>query len=202
MRRPDIILFLLSLVIIWIVVVSYLAATGPSTTLLSGQQNAKKIDIGLLPLPEAGQFRSVAFEEAVEQLPSFLLENRGVSSNITIHYMRANNLDYDGKASKWLLGIRYDNESALMYYDASGWQSVPWKGELPEREIIVGSFIPPGELIRKNTGIIASSNPTQKDLIKRMELGNGIYTVTVYQQDKQQTLVFDAGSGALIPSYA
>ena len=85
-----------------------------------------------------------------------------------------------------------------MYYDASGWQSTPWDGGESEKEIIPGSYIPPGDIIRINGGLISGSDQTQKGLIKTIDLNNGRYTVTITRQEKQEIFVFDADSGALI----
>ena len=143
-----------------------------------------------------------ALEYVVDQIPSALIETKGVSSNITIHYIRGITIDTEGRATKWAFGIRYGNQSTLLYYDVSGWQWIPWQGEFPGQEIRNGSFTPPKDLVRKNIGILFGSTPEQKDQIQLLELGNGIYTITLNRQEKQQILLFDATTGALIPSYA
>ena len=202
MRRSNIFALLLMLVIIWLVSVAYLAGTPATTNTPVNTQTIIRPDVGLLPLPDAGQPRPIALEYVVDQIPSTLIETKGVSSNITIHYIRGNNIDTEGRATKWAFGIRYENQSALLYYDVLGWQWIPWQGEFPGQEIRNGSFTPPKDLVRKNIGILFGSTPLQKDQIQLLELGNGIYTVTLNRQDSQQILLFDATTGALIPSYA
>jgi hypothetical protein len=201
MRRSNIFALLLMLVIIWLVAVAYLAGTSATPNTPSNTQTIIRPDVGLLFLPEGGQPKPIALEYVVDQIPSALIETKGVSSNITIHYIRGNTIDTEGGATKWAFGIRYENQSALLYYDVSGWHSVPWQGEFPGQEIRNGSFVPPKDLVRKNIGILFGSAP-QKDLIQLLELRNGIYTVTLKRQDRQQILLFDATTGALIPSYA
>jgi len=202
MRRSNILAILLTLVIIWLVSVTYLVGTPATPNTPSTTQTIIRPDVGLLFLPEGGQPKPIALEYVVDQVPSALIETKGVSSNITIHYIRGNTIDTEGRATKWAFGIRYENQSALLYYDVSGWQWIPWQGEFPGQEIRNGSFIPPKDLIRKNIGILFGSAPLQKDQIQLLELGNGIYTVTLKRQDRQQILLFDATTGALIPSYA
>jgi len=203
MRRSNILALLLTLVIIWLVSVAYLAGTPATTNTPVNTQTIIKPDVGLLFLPDAGQPRPIDLEYVIDQIPLTLTETRGVSSNVTIHYIRGNNIDTEGRATKWAFGIRYENQSSLLYYDdVSGWQWIPWQGEFPGQEIINGSFIPPKDLVRKNIGILFGSTPIQTDQIQLMELGNGIYTVTLNRQDRQQILLFDATTGALIPSYA
>lgn len=201
MRRSTILAILLTLVIIWLVSVTYLVGTPATPNTPSTTQTIIRPDVGLLFLPEGGQPKPIALEYVFDQVPSALIETKGVSSNITIHYIRGNTIDTEGGATKWAFGIRYENQSALLYYDVSGWHSVPWQGEFPGQEIRNGSFVPPKDLVRKNIGILFGSAP-QKDLIQLLELGNGIYTVTLKRQDRQQILLFDATTGALIPSYA
>ena len=202
MRRSNILVLLLTLVIIWLISVAYLAGTPATTNPPVNTQTLIKPDVGLLFLPDAGQPRPIALEYVIDQIPSALIETKKVSSNVTIHYIRGNNIDTEGRATKWAFGVRYENESALLYYDMSGWQWIPWQGEFPGQEIINGSFIPPKDLVRKNIGILFGPTPTQKDQLPILELGNGIYTVTLNRQDRQQILLFDATTGALIPSYA
>jgi hypothetical protein len=199
MRRNEIILFFLALVIILLVFVIYLAGTSSDITPQVNAQNIKKSDAGLLYLPNASQPRPIAFEDVVDQIPSFLFETKGVSSNITIHYIRGNNIDTEGRATKWVFGIQYDNQSTLMYYDVSGWQSVPKQGGFTEQDIKTGTLIPPTDLVRKNLGILFGSTLVQKDQIQLLELSNGIYTVTVNRLENQQIFLFDAKTGALIP---
>ena len=202
MRRSNILILLLTLVIIWLVSVTYLVGTPPTPNTPMNTQTIIKPDVGLLLLPDAGQPQPIALEYVVDQIPSALLETKGIAPIITIHYIRGNNIDTDGRATKWAVGIRYENQSALLYYDVSGWQRIPWQGEFPGQEIRNGSFTPPKDLVRKNIGILFGSTPLQKDQIQLLELGNGIYTVTLNRQDRQQILLFDATTGALIPSYA
>ncbi|WAC05211.1 MAG: hypothetical protein OS112_00880 [Methanoregula sp.] len=199
MRRNDIVLFLLALVIVWFASVIYLAGTSSDITPQVNAQNIKISDVGLIYLPDAGQPQPFAFEDVIDQIPSYLVETKGVSSNVTTHYIRGTNIDTDGKATKWVFGIRYDNQSALMYYDVSGWQSVPWQGGFPEQEIRNGTFFSPTDLVRKNSGILFGSTPVQKDQVQLLELGNGVYTVTVNRLENRQIFLFDAKTGALIP---
>jgi len=199
MRRNEIILFLLALVIIWLVSITYLAGTRPDITPQVNAQNIKKSDVGLIYLPDAGQPKPIAFENVFDQIPSFLVETKGISSNVTIHYIRGNNVDTEGRATKWVFGIRYENQSNLLYYEEAGWQSVPSQVGFPEQDIRTGTFIPPTDIVRKNSGILFGSTPVQKDRIQLLELANGIYTVTVNRLEKQQIFLFDAKTGALIP---
>jgi hypothetical protein len=202
MRRSNIFILLLTLVVIWLISVAYLAGTPSTPNTPANTQTIFKPDVGLLPFLDAGQPKPVALEDVIDQIPSALIETRRVSSNITIHYIRGNNIDTEGRATKWAFGVSYENESALLYYDMSGWQWIPWQGEFPGQEIINGSFIPPKDLVRKNIGILFGPTPTQNDQLPLLELGDGVYTVTLNRQDSKQILIFDATTGALIPSYA
>lgn len=198
MQKSNIIITLLALVIIVIIVI-YFTGILSLLNIYPTQQNTKNTNLGLQPLPEASLIRSIAFEEATNQLSTFLLENKGVSSNYSIYYIRGTNLTSDGRALKWMFGIKYQNQSALMYYDQTGWQSIMWQGNLPENEIVIGSILSPSGIIQKNIGIIFGSTPIQNSSIERLELNNGIYTLTVYRQDVKQIFSFDAVSGVLIP---
>lgn len=206
MRRSGIIILLIIFVVIWLGAITYLTGNPsgkPSVdntpqVLQNTSQNITTINVGLRTIPDTNQYRRIAFEEAIEVLPNAQLESMEPLSKFTIHYFRGRDLDYEGQALTWLFGVRSDNRSALMYYDSSGWQSTPWEGGESEREIIPGSYISPGGIIRNNTGLISGPDQTQKGLIKLMDLNNGRYTVTITRQEKQEIFVFDADSGALI----
>jgi len=206
MRRSSIIILLIMFVVFWLGAITYLSGnpSGKASVentpqvLQNISQNITTVNVGLRIIPDTSQSRRIAFEEAIEQLPNAQVGTMEPLSKFTIHYFRGRDLDYEGRASTWLFGVRFDNRSALMYYDASGWQSTPWDGGELEREIIWGSFVPPGDIIRDNTGLISGSDQTQKGLIKHMDLNNGRYTVTITRQEKQEIFVFDADSGALI----
>jgi hypothetical protein len=206
MRRSSIIILLIIFVVIWLGATTYLTGNpsgkpfveNPPQLLQNASQNISTINVGLRIIPDTSQSRRIAFEEAIEQLPNAHVGTMKPLSKFTIHYFRGRDLDYEGRASIWLFGVLFDNRSALMYYDASGWQSTPWDGGELEREIIPGSYVPPGDIIRNNTGLISGSDQAQKGLIKHMDLVNGRYTVTITRQEKQEIFVFDAGSGALI----
>jgi len=206
MRRSSIIILLIIFVVFWLGAITYLSGnpSGKASVentpqvLQNISQNITTVNVGLRIIPDTSQSRRIAFEEAIEQLPNAQVGTMEPLSKFTIHYFRGRDLDYEGRASTWLFGVRFDNRSALMYYDASGWQSTPWDGGELEREIIWGSFVPPGDIIRDNTGLISGSDQTQKGLIKHMDLNNGRYTVTITRQEKQEIFVFDADSGALI----
>jgi len=206
MRRSSIIILLIMFVVFWLGAITYLSGnpSGKASVentppiLQNISQNITTVNVGLRIIPDTSQSRRIAFEEAIEQLPNAQLGSMEPLSKFTIHYFRGRDLDYEGQASTWLFGVRTDNRSALMYYDASGWQSTPWDGGESEREIIPGSYISPGDIIRNNTGLISGSDQTQKGLIKHMDLINGRYMVTITRQEKQEIFVFDADSGALI----
>jgi hypothetical protein len=199
MRRSSSIILLIAIVIIGLLVITFLTGNPPFGDRSSDSQFSKNSDVGLQPLRDTPPPLLTTFEEAMKQLHQNLRETAGPSSNFTIHYIRGTNLDNEGRASKWLFGVRYDNQSVLMYFDASGWRSVPWEGAAPEKEIIPGSFVPPKGIIEYTIGLLSGSDQAQKDLIQRLDLINGKYTVTIIQQGKQQIFVFDAGTGALIP---
>lgn len=210
MRRSGIIILVIIFVVFGLGAITYLTGNlsgkhsveNTPPVLQNASQNITTVNVGLRTIPDTGQSSRIAFEEAIEQLPN---PHSGIVktimkplSNFTIYYFRGRDLDYEGRASTWLFGVRFDNRSALMYYDASGWQSTPWDGGESEKEIVLGSFVPPGDIIRNNAGLISGSDQTQKGLIKDIDLINGRYTVTITRQETQENFVFDAGSGALI----
>jgi len=198
MHRSSITILIITAVIIGLVAIAYFTGTisfGDKPAELKTDTDA---DAGLQPLQEATQSSLTTFEEALDQLRQ-RLQGTPSSSNFTLHYIRGTDLDFSGRAAHWVFGVRYDNRSVLMYFDAPGWRSVSWEGALPEKEIGEGSFVPLTKFINRNAGILYASDPQREGLIRRMELMNGKYSVTMERLGAQQTFVFDAASGELIP---
>jgi hypothetical protein len=202
MRRSGILMLLFTLLVISLVIAGYLGGLGSFLSPQSSQQTGTKVNVGLLPLSTTGQPPSIAFEDAIGQLSSVLLEKGGVSSNFTIHYIRGKDLNHTGYASTWMFGVRYENRSTLAYYDQAGWTLVPWQGGLPEPEIVEGTFITPKEIIERNSALIFGDNSAKDERIQTLELGSGIYTLKIHRSGITRVFLFEAFSGGLIPSYA
>jgi hypothetical protein len=200
MRRSSITILLITAFIIGLVGIAYFTGTISFGNRAEDVQTNTNADADLQKVPDTpdtAQSTLTTLGYALDQLRQHLQATPS-SSNFTLHYIRGTNLDVRGQAAHWVFGVRYDNQSVLMYFDAPGWRSVSWDGAVPEKEIVEGSFVSPMNIIRRNTGILYASDPKQEGLIKRMDLMNGKYSVTIERQGTQQTFVFDAGSGVLI----
>jgi hypothetical protein len=191
-------ILLITVVIIAVVGVAYVTGTLPFGNKPADVPTETNTEGGLQPVPDTTQSSLPTLGYALDQLRQ-RLQVTPSSSNFTLHYIRGTDLDISGRASHWVFGVRYDNRSVLMYFDDPGWRSVSWEGAVPEKEIVEGSFVSPTNIIKRNTGILYASDPQMEGLIKRMDLMNGKYTITMERQGTQRTFVFDAGSGVLIP---
>ena len=198
MHRSSITILLIAAVIIVLVGIAYFTGTIPFGNRTGDVQTDTDADEGLQTVSGTTQSSLTTFEEALDQLQQHL-KGTPSSSNFTLHYIRGTDLDYLGRAAHWVFGVRYDNQSVLMYFDAPGWRSVSWEGAAPEKEITMESFTSPRSVIRRNAELLSGGDPVEKILIRRLELGNGKYIVTTARQEHLQTFVFDAGSGGLIP---
>ena len=198
MHRSSITILLIAAVIIGLVGIAYFTGAIPFANRPADVQTNTNADAGLQTVPDTTQSSLTTLKAALDQL-SQRLQATPSSSNFTLHYIRGTDLDFSGRAAHWVFGVRYDNRSVLMYFDAPGWRSVSWEGAVPEKEIVADSFVSPSKVINRNAGILYASDPQKEGLIKRMDLMNGKYTITMERQGRQQTFVFDAASGELIP---
>jgi hypothetical protein len=198
MHRSSITILIITAVIIGLVGIAYFTGAIPFGTRAEDLQTDSNADGGLQPVPDTTQSSLPTLGDALDQLRQHL-HATPISSNFTLHYIRGTDLDFSGRAAHWVFGVRYGNQSVLMYYDAPGWRSVSWEGALPEKEIGEGSFVPLTKFINRNAGILYASDQQREGLIRRMELMNGKYSVTMERLGRQQTFVFDAASGELIP---
>jgi len=198
MHRSSITILLIAAVIIGLVGIAYFTGAIPFANRPADVQTNTNADAGLQTVPDTTQSSLTTLKAALDQL-SQRLQATPSSSNFTLHYIRGTDLDFQGRAAHWVFGVRYGNQSVLMYFDAPGWRSVSWEGAVPEKEIVADSFVSPSKVINRNAGILYASDPQKEGLIKRMDLMNGKYTITMERQGRQQTFVFDAASGELIP---
>ena len=198
MHRSSITILIIAAVIIVLVGIAYFTGAIPFGNRTGDVQTDTDADAGLQPVPDTTQSSLTTLEAALDQL-SQRLQATPSSSNFTLHYIRGTDLDVSGRAAHWVFGVRYGNQSVLMYFDAPGWRSVSWEGAVPEKEIVADSFVSPSKVINRNAGILYASDPQREGRIKRMDLMNGKYMITMERQGTQQTFVFDAGSGVLIP---
>ena len=198
MHRSSITILLIAAVIIGLVGIAYFTGAIPFANRPADVQTNTNADAGLQTVPDTTQSSLTTLKAALDQL-SQRLQATPSSSNFTLHYIRGTDLDFQGRAAHWVFGVRYGNQSVLMYFDAPGWRSVSWEGAVPEKEIVADSFVSPSKVINRNAGILYASDPQKEGLIKRMDLMNGKYTITMERQGTQQTFVFDAGSGVVIP---
>ena len=201
MHRSSITILLITAVIIGLVGIAYFTGTIPFANRPADVQTNTNADAGLRKVPDTpdtAQSTLTTFGDALDQLRQYLQATPS-SSNFTLHYIRGTDLDVSGGAAHWVFGVRYDNQSVLLYFDAPGWRSVSWEGAVPEKEIVDGSYVSPRGIFRQNAGTLYASDPKQEGLIRRLELMNGKYTITIERQGMQQTFAFDAGSGELIP---
>lgn len=200
MRRSSITILLIAVIIIGILGFAYFSGTIPFENRAAEDLQAhSEADTGLQRVPQGtSQSSLTTLGDALDQLRQYLNATPS-SSKYTLHYIRGTELDFSGRAAHWVFGVRYDNQSVLMYFDAPGWRSVPWEGALPEKEIGEGSFVSLARFINRNADILYASDPQREGLIRRMDLMNGKYTITMERQGMQQTFVFDAASGELIP---
>lgn len=198
MRRSSITILLITAAILAVVGIVYFTGTPSFGNRSEEVQTGTDADAGLRAVPDTTQSSLTTLGDALDQLRQYL-NATPISSNYTLHYIRGTDLDFSGRAAHWVFGVRYDNQTVLLYYDNPGWRSVSWEGALPEKEIGEGSFVSLTKFINRNAGILDASDPQREGLIRRMELMNGKYTITMERQGMQQTFVFDAASGELIP---
>jgi hypothetical protein len=134
------------------------------------------------------------FQDALSSLHSMNLT--GDDSEVTIHFIRGENLSIDGSASLWIFGVKqhrtnYFVEISPIYHDFT-----PWRAWLPQEEIDFTKMISPDRLLDMNLPIIQDTYQMDKSIcIEELELANGIYTLRSTVSGEERSLSFDAGSG-------
>lgn len=115
------------------------------------------------------------------------------NTNYSIRYIRGENLDLNGLAQRWIIGIKTQSTSNFIIYENSGITIIPWKSWMPKQEIIVEKILTPDELLKSQSLIISNvgDNSTQTNL----EIFDEDYHISFISGKSVETLCFDTIKG-------
>ncbi len=192
MRRSAILVVLLCLVIFWLVLVVYLAGS-PSPA----QDRVSRIHTGIVPVTGPEEPELFSLEETNRLAISFLLDSPNESSAKDICYIMGRDVDENGNAPSWLYGVRHPLGTALLVYDKSGWNVVPWSGTLPDQKLEPDTFVPLNRLFSTNRDLIG----TGAGLQRQVEVYNNTCRISVSDTKEMHVYSFNATTGVLIQPY-
>lgn len=192
MRRSEIIIALAGLVIIWCVVVAYLAGTPPPAP-----ATPHLINIGLVPSSGPDRSASFGFLSTSKDAAGYPIDAVNTTSLNEVCYILGRDVDTGGNATSWIFGIRNENRTYLLLYDWTGWTALPWNEELTGDRIDLEGLVSLGGILTDNQNLLAGTSATGR----QVEVYNNTYYISVPAGTQSTVYAFNVSTGALIESH-
>jgi hypothetical protein len=115
-----------------------------------------------------------------------------------IRYIHGADFDEQGNASSWMIVVEMAGKSSMVTINGQGSTTSDAPG-IAWSEINTTQIMYPRELIEKNHALIFNSSESSTTVSRSLSLEDGNYIITLSGRNGQQTLVFNATTGALTP---
>jgi hypothetical protein len=116
-----------------------------------------------------------------------------------INYIHGVDLDEQGYASTWMIVVETEGKSSMVTVSSQGSSTTNAPAIPTWTEINTDQILYPRELIEKNRALIFNTSQSGTIASRSLSLEEGNYIVTLSGRNTQQTLVFNATTGVLIP---
>jgi hypothetical protein len=116
-----------------------------------------------------------------------------------IKYVHGTDLDEQGYASSWMIVVEIAGKSSMVTINNQGSTTSDASGIPTWTEINTDQIMYPRELIEKNHAVIFNASQSSTIVSRSISLEDGDYIITQSGRNGQQTLVFNATTGALTP---
>lgn len=135
--------------------------------------------------------RYVSLDEAIGQL------NFTHKEYSAIHYIRGQNVDSNGWAQEWIIGVKQKPITNYFFvYSDQGSSVVSWKSWIPEHEINLNSILSPDELFKNHSSRLLSYYENSNFSHANLEIIDKEYHITFESGESQVTFCFDSQTGA------
>lgn len=114
----------------------------------------------------------------------------------TVHYIRGQNVDSNGWAQEWIIGVKQRPITNYFFtYSGLGGSVVPWKSWMPENEINLKNILLPDELFKIHSSKLLPYYENGSFSYADLEIIDKEYHVTFHLDESQVTLCFDSQTG-------
>lgn len=158
------------------------------------------VDTGITDITTAAGLPFFNLSAALEDLTVYDSVTKMNVSERKIYHLKGVEVNEQGEAQIWVLGITRDSAKELMIYSDRDWRVVEWQGVLPAQEVDFSSVLTPDELYAQQSSLIKESLQEHNTTVSNLDLSDQIYTVTVTQGGSISVLTFDARTGELLLS--
>ena len=163
--------------------------------------------LGAAPLPTGGGITPIDLPEppAVSTLADALAEldllgaEGGLNvAGASVHQVLGTDVEIDGQAASWALGLQDGEEVRWLTYGPAGWQEISLPAPLPAGEVRIADILSPEDLLRGREDMF---RPVMERLgadTVDLALAEGVYSVTIRSDAGIETLSFEADTGEVI----
>ncbi|HQK56164.1 MAG TPA: hypothetical protein PLE70_06450 [Methanolinea sp.] len=114
----------------------------------------------------------------------------------TVHYIRGQNVDSNGWAQEWIIGVKQRPITNYFFtYSGLGGAVVPWKSWMPENEINLKNILLPDELFKRHSSKILPYYENGSFSYADLEIIDKEYHITIHLYESQVILCFDSQTG-------
>ncbi|MBP2133761.1 hypothetical protein J2128_001715 [Methanomicrobium sp. W14] len=103
-----------------------------------------------------------------------------------------------GNADSWIFGVKYGENTTLLYLGSSGLKEVVWPGPFPDSAIRTDDVMMPSEILEKQAGYTDEMFDRSYDDRLYIILEDGVYYITPEQSDDIKGVQIDAYTGEVI----
>jgi hypothetical protein len=139
--------------------------------------------------------RSVSLNEAVAALNAHRSTSPNASIPLQLRYIRGVDLQSQGAAKEWMLGVTQGKESFFFVYTGKGGSIVAWPMKLSYRDIIIDQIVTPEKLFQSHKLFIQDFTRNGTVPITELELVDGVYSLSVGSDADARYLRYDAMTG-------
>jgi len=137
----------------------------------------------------------VSLADAIAAMNSDNATGSNASIPLQIRYIRGVDLQPQGLAREWIIGVTRRNESFFFTYTARGGSRVSWPMKLSYRDININQIVTPDTLLQSHRLFIQDVTRNGAVPIAELELIDGIYSLTVGNETNSQLFRYDAVTG-------
>lgn len=134
--------------------------------------------------------RYVSLDEAIGEL------NLTHKESSTIHYIRGQNVDSNGWAKEWIIGVKQKPITNYFFtYSGQGSSEVSWKSWMPENELNLNNILSPDELFKNHSSTLLPYYENGNFSHANLEIIDKEYRIEFNIGESQVTLCFDSQTG-------
>jgi hypothetical protein len=138
----------------------------------------------------------IGFQEGLSRAEEALRDDEaGPTPAFPLYFVQAKRIDSEGKAAKWIFGIRKEDENYFVVVQSDRQALQPFPFDLPDNEITSASMTDPALFIGKNRQFFLDAGAREPLILPELELSEGFYTVTVTTGTGNTVMLFDAATG-------